>query len=142
MLNQILIGSLLITLTIIVQVLVISLAILCLTRVGTWLTTPPFFHKNITSIVLVVLWLVFGISICAWMWAGTFLYIEAFQSIESALYFSIVTFTTLGYGDITLNESWRILASLAAVDGLIIFGLNTAFLIEFISRLRNAQSSV
>ncbi|MCW8878220.1 MAG: potassium channel family protein [Kangiellaceae bacterium] len=141
MFNQILIGTLLIISTIVIQVIIISIAITLLPKFGKWLAQPPFLIKNIIAIVGIVLWLVFGISICAWLWAGTFMYVELFDSLEAALYFSTVTFTTLGYGDITLNESWRLLGSLAAVDGLIIFGLNTAFLIEFASRLRTAQES-
>jgi hypothetical protein len=38
-----------------------------------------------------------------------------------------------------LSSEWRILASFAAVNGLIIFGLNTAFLVEFTNRLRQRQ---
>ena len=141
MLNQILIGTLLIASTIIIQVVLISIAIASLPKFGEWLARPPFLIKNVVAIVAIVLWLVFGLSICAWLWAATLMYVELFDSLEAALYFSTVTFTTLGYGDITLNESWRLLGSLAAVDGLIIFGLNTAFLIEFASRLRAAQEA-
>ncbi|WP_218648403.1 potassium channel family protein [Neptunomonas phycophila] len=125
--------------TIVVQVLFISAAIQALTKYGGKLAEPPFIVKTILALVMVVLWLIAGISLSAWLWAGVFLAVEAFQELEAALYFSIVTFTTLGYGDITLNAQWRILASFAAVNGLIIFGLNTAFLVEFTSRLRSAQ---
>lgn len=139
MLTQILIGTIVIFITIVIQVLFISVAIQALTKRGTWLVKPPFIVKTTVALVAVVLWLIAGISLSAWSWAGVFLTVGAFQSLEPALYFSIVTFTTLGYGDITLDPQWRILASFAAVDGLIIFGLNTAFLVEFTGRLRSAQ---
>jgi hypothetical protein len=127
--------------TVVIQVLFISTAIEVLTKRGAWLAKPPFVFKTTIALVSVVLWLIVGISLSAWSWAGVFLILGVFQSLEPALYFSIVTFTTLGYGDITLNPDWRILASFAAVDGLIIFGLNTAFLVEFTSRLRSTQEN-
>ncbi len=139
MLTQILIGTAVIFITIVIQVLFIGIAIQMLTKRGGWLIKPPFVVKTTVAMVAVVLWLILGISLSAWSWAGVFLTAGVFQSLEPALYFSIVTFTTLGYGDITLDPQWRILASFAAVDGLIIFGLNTAFLVEFTSRLRSTQ---
>lgn len=139
MVTQILVGAVVIFVTIVIQVLFISIAIEVLKKRGTWLVKPPFVIKTTIALVAVVLWLIAGISLSAWSWAGIFLLAGIFQSLEPALYFSIVTFTTLGYGDIVLNPEWRILASFAAVDGLIIFGLNTAFLVEFTSRLRSIQ---
>ena len=51
------------------------------------------------------------------------------------MYFSVVTTTTLGYGDFTLSDRWRVLASFQAIGGLILFGASTAFLFEIIRRL-------
>ncbi|MGB5992819.1 MAG: ion channel, partial [Desulfobacterales bacterium] len=45
------------------------------------------------------------------IWASTYLALNAIEGLEQALYFSMVTFTTLGYGDILLDERWRLLAS-------------------------------
>jgi FlaA1/EpsC-like NDP-sugar epimerase len=136
---QILIGTIVIFLSIVIQVVFISLAIQILTKYGAWMVKPPFVLKTTIALVAVVLWLIIGISLSAWSWAGIFIVVGLFQALEPALYFSIVTFTTLGYGDITLSSEWRILASFAAVNGLIIFGLNTAFLVEFTNRLRQRQ---
>ena len=41
----------------------------------------------------------------------------------------MVTFTTLGYGDVLLNERWRILGSFEAANGIIMFGWTTAIII-------------
>ncbi|MEM7423837.1 MAG: ion channel, partial [Pseudomonadota bacterium] len=61
--------------------------------------------------------------------------VGAIHSIEAAVYYTLVTSTTLGYGDITLDRRWRTLGAMAAVTGLLIFGLSTAFLIELMSGL-------
>ncbi len=139
---QILIGTFVIFLTIVIQVLFIRTTIEVLIKRQAWLVTPPFIIKTTVATVAAVLWLIVGISLSAWSWAGVFLLVGIFQSLEPALYFSIVTFTTLGYGDITIGPQWRILASFAAVDGLIIFGLNTAFLVEFTGHLRSTQRHI
>ena len=49
--------------------------------------------------------------------------------------FSIVTFTTLGYGDIILSENWRILASMEAAAGIIFFGWSTAIVFMAIQNI-------
>ena len=141
MLQQLLIGCLVISLTIVMQAFLMAVAVTVLTRVGPWLVNPPHGVKLVVVLAGVVFWLVLGISVCCWMWACVFLQLGVLESLETALYFSIVTFTTLGYGDITLDSGWRLLSGLTATNGLIVFGLNTAFLVEFLSRLRHAQTS-
>lgn len=139
MLMQLTYGTIMVVLTVIVQAAFIGAASGALTRASHWLTHPPYGAKLLIALVSLVLWLVAGLSVSAWTWAGLFLWLDVFQDIESALYFSIVTFTTLGYGDIVLDTQWRILGSLSAVNGLIIVGLNTAFLVEAIARIASAQ---
>ena len=56
------------------------------------------------------------------VWAATYLGLDAIQGFERALYFSMVTYTTLGYGDVVLEESWRLFASFEAANGIIMFG--------------------
>jgi voltage-gated potassium channel Kch len=59
----------------------------------------------------------------------------ALPSFEEALYFSTVTFTTVGYGDIILGREWRQLATFEAANGWIIFGWATALIMTVIQRL-------
>jgi voltage-gated potassium channel Kch len=62
------------------------------------------------------------------LWAGFYLMVDALPTLEDAIYFSLVTFTTLGYGDITLDERWRVLAAFEAANGIIMFGWTTAII--------------
>ena len=59
--------------------------------------------------------------------------------MESALYFSTVTFTALGYGDNTILPRWRLLSSFEAANGVILFGVSTAFVFAVIQRMYQAQ---
>lgn len=74
-------------------------------------------------------------TIEAWGWAALFLYLGEFDELKQALYFSVVTSTTLGYGDITLSNKWQILGTFEAMGGLILFGTSTAFLLGLMRRL-------
>jgi hypothetical protein len=69
------------------------------------------------------------------VWASTFLALNAIQGLEKALYFSMVTFTTLGYGEIVLDEQWRLLASFEAANGIIMFGWSTAIVIAVVQNV-------
>ena len=69
------------------------------------------------------------------IWAFVYNWVDAIPDFKSSLYFSIVTFTTLGYGDIILNQSWRLLSSLEAALGIIIFGWTTAIVISVVQKL-------
>lgn len=71
-----------------------------------------------------------GHTLQVWIWALTLRTIRAMSSLEDAIYFALVTSTTLGYGDITLQRKWRLFGAMAAVNGLLTFGLSTAFLLE------------
>ena len=47
----------------------------------------------------------------------------------------MVTFTTLGYGDVLLDENWQLLASFEAANGMIMFGWTTAIIIAVVQRV-------
>ena len=84
------------------------------------------------------IWMFLAIVIEAMLWALLYLYnplITALPDLETALYFSMVTFTTLGYGDVVLTGQWRMLASIQAANGVIIFGWTTALIIYFIQKV-------
>lgn len=68
------------------------------------------------------------------LWAITYLSLNAIDGFEEAFYFSMVTFTTLGYGDIVLHERWRVLGSFEAANGIIMFGWTTAIVIAVVQR--------
>ena len=85
--------------------------------------------------VFVVTYFIGVHTIEAWGWAALYLHLDEFADMERALYFSVVTATTLGYGDITLTPKWQLLSTFEAMGGLILFGVTTAFLLEVMRHL-------
>lgn len=69
------------------------------------------------------------------IWALAYLALNAIDGFEQALYFSTVTFTTLGYGDVVLEDNWRLLASFEAVNGIIMFGWTTAIVVAAVQHI-------
>ena len=60
------------------------------------------------------------------IWALLFVLLGEFRDFATALYFSGVTFATLGYGDVVLSERWRLLSAVEAANGILMFGVSTA----------------
>ena len=68
-------------------------------------------------------------------YALAYVVLGAISSVEPALYFSTVTFTTLGYGDVVLDPRWRLLASFEAANGIIMFGWTTAMVVAAVRQV-------
>ena len=79
------------------------------------------------SILMIVLML--GNIVQVAFWALLYWALGAFENFETAVYFSGVTFTSLGYGDVVLSGRMRLLAPLQAANGLMMFGITTAVFI-------------
>ena len=74
-------------------------------------------------------------TIQVWLWAIVFVLAGALPDLAEAIYFSLVTYTTLGYGDVVVGSGFRIFGAMAAVTGLLNFGISTAFLVGLFGRL-------
>ena len=72
------------------------------------------------------------------IWAAAYLAlvpVSELASFEEAVYFSFVTFTTLGYGDISLSEGYRLLSGIEALNGIILIGWTTAMIFAAVQRI-------
>jgi hypothetical protein len=68
------------------------------------------------------------------VWALVFWWQNCLPDAESAFYFSGVTYTTLGYGDLLLPNEWRLFGPLEALTGALMVGLSIAFFFAVITR--------
>ena len=85
------------------------------------------------SVLMVVLMI--GNIIQIAFWALLYRLLGAFEDIETAMYFSGVTFTSLGYGDVLLQGRMRLLGPLQAANGLMMFGITTALFISAVQQV-------
>lgn len=84
---------------------------------------------------VIVLLILHTLQIVVWAWAYlTIVPAGELDTFEEAVYFSFVTFTTLGYGDITLSEGWRLLSGIQALNGIMLVGWSTAMLFAVVQR--------
>ncbi|MEO3475830.1 ion channel [Roseomonas sp. CAU 1739] len=81
--------------------------------------------------------LIFGHLAQVGLWAGFLLWRGALQTYDDAFYFSLVTFATLGYGDILLAPGFRIFGALQAACGSLMLGWSTALIFAAISIARS-----
>ena len=139
MLWQMLIGSLVTALTVVIQSFFIATAGRRVELLEDWLQ-PPHLTIKITSVLAIsMLWIVTGVSFNCSAWTYVYLYLGVFDHIEPALYFSMISFTTLGFGDLILNENYRLLSGFTAVSGLISFGLTSAFVVDMLGQFRRLR---
>jgi len=74
------------------------------------------------------------------VWALFYWWQQCLPDAESAFYFSGVTYTTVGYGDLVLPKEWRLLGPTEALTGILMCGLSTGFFFVVVSRLLAAKS--
>lgn len=68
------------------------------------------------------------------VWAAAYTWIGAMPDMPTALYFSAVTYTTTGYGDLVLPQQWRIDGGIEALTGILMCGWSTGFFFAFVNR--------
>ena len=134
MIRQLLIGSLVIALTVAIQAELFNL--LSHRFENVILACRRLFRRfaNTAAIIAAVLFVLLVHTINVWIWAVVFILVGAFTALEPALYFSLIAFTTVGFGDIVLDPQWRLLSGLTAASGFLSFGWSTAYMVELVRK--------
>jgi hypothetical protein len=73
------------------------------------------------------------------VWAEFYFMQHCFPDRETAYYFSLQSYTTVGYGDVVISRPWRLMGTLEAISGVLLFGWSTAMLVALLSRLREVR---
>jgi ion channel len=125
-------GGLLVAVTVTIHALGFSALLRAVMR---WHSLDRSGFRPVTRLVIALtcwLILVHLVEICVW---GLFYYLRGcLPDAESALYFSAVTYTTVGYGDLVLAKPWRMLAPLEALTGILMCGVSTGLFFALLSR--------
>ena len=71
------------------------------------------------------------------IWLFAFLYdvLNALPDFQEALYFSTISYATIGYSDASIATEWRMLAAVEGVLGVIMLGWSTAFFVRILGSL-------
>ena len=69
------------------------------------------------------------------VWALFYWWQKCFPDAESSFYFSAVTYTTVGYGDLVLPPEWRMIGAVEGLAGILMSGLSTGFFFAVVSRM-------
>lgn len=76
------------------------------------------------------------------VWAAAYAMVGAAPAGSDLLYFTFVNYTTLGYGDITPAEGWRLTGPMTAMNGILMFGWSTALLFEVLRKTLEHLASI
>jgi len=91
--------------------------------------------QPITRLVIVLTcWLILTHAVEVLLWGLFYFWQGCLPDPETAIYFSGVTYTTLGYGDLLLPRAWRMFAPLEAGTGILMCGLSTGLFFAIVTR--------
>jgi Ion channel len=97
---------------------------------------PPTGVWAITGLLVSVAWSLILTHLCAiLLWAGFYYWQGCLPDAETAFYFSGVTYTTVGYGDVLLPEPWRMLGPVEGLAGILMCGLSTGLFFAVVTRI-------
>lgn len=83
--------------------------------------------------IVLALFTLHGIEI--WLYAAIFLVIGAVQTLEGAVYFSTITYASIGFGDAEMARPWRLVGAIEGINGVLLLGWSTAFFVTVVARL-------
>lgn len=85
-------------------------------------------------IIVLALFTLHGIEI--WLYAALHLFPNAVVDLETAVYFSTITYAGIGFDDAEMARRWRLVSAIEGVNGIILLGWSTAFFVTVVARLR------
>ncbi len=134
MLFQFLVGALVSAINIGIHALVTVVAIAIARSAAFRETTRPKLHlMGVMVATAAVLEIAHATEILVWAWTYDIVGAAGVSDSE-LLYFAFVNYTTLGYGDITPVQEWRLLGPVAAMNGVLLFGWSAAILFEVLRK--------
>ena len=135
---NIIVGLIVIGLTVIIQAYGTIFWVAKYDKYRSGLTTDSLRRNGTRLLISTAVFLISIHLVQAALWALLYSYLPGvteFETFEKSMYFSLVTFTTLGYGEITIASSNRILAGLEAINGITLIGWSTAFMFAIFQEL-------
>jgi hypothetical protein len=142
MFDALLIGSAAVVANMAIQVMAVLALIRFLVRRLDAMSLGPGLGADIGFMSVVLAFLFAGHLLQFATWALIFMWLGQFTDFQTAFYHSAVNFTSLGYGDIVMDENWRLLGALEAANGVLMFGLTAGSILSVMNRLFSRHKSV
>jgi voltage-gated potassium channel len=73
------------------------------------------------------------------IWSAAFAMADLLPDFETSLYFSLKSYTTVGYGDVLLPTAWRLLGPIEAAVGVLMLGWSTSVIVAAVQRIYNSR---
>ena len=89
---------------------------------------PLWGHALLTIAVVLGLFVIHGVEI--WMYAALYKLIGAVPDLREAVYFSSISYGSIGYSDVLMAREWRLLGAIEGVAGAILLGWSVAFFVS------------
>ena len=132
MLLKLLIAVGLVALTVTIHALGFSALLRAIMR---WQSLDRSGFRTVTRLVIgLTCWLILIHLVEIAVWGMFYFWRRCLPDAESAFYFSAVTYTTVGYGDLVLPRPWRMFAPLEALTGILMCGVSTGLFFALLSR--------
>ncbi|MFZ1134726.1 MAG: potassium channel family protein [Candidatus Korobacteraceae bacterium] len=112
-----------------------GIAVLLRHLTGLYALTPKSLWPVIRRLLRIIWWLILLHLAEISIWGLFYLWCGFLPNAESAFYFSGVTYTSLGYGDVVLAKPWRLLAPIEGLVGVMMCGLSTGYFFVVVSRI-------
>ncbi|MBW8636841.1 hypothetical protein K1W69_06550 [Hoeflea sp. WL0058] len=110
-----------------------------LLRMEPWLRGSNQHFKSFIVVSMVAISTMGMTTFGVWLWAIIFRQMSVFSTLEEAVYYSLVAYTTLGLGDIVVPQKLRLLGGMTGANGFLMFGLMTAMITDTLRHVRRVQ---
>jgi hypothetical protein len=133
MLRQVFVGAGISICNIVIYALVMTAVVRVAQRCAARSTTHP--SALLISVMVATVSVLMAAHACeVLVWSLAYRIVDAAPADTDLVYFAFVNYTTLGYGDVTPVQRWRLLGPLTAMNGVLLFGWSTAVIFEVLRR--------
>ena len=101
-----------------------------------WRFSQKLRIRPLTLLVVATLGIIAMHTVEIWAYAAVYLELAAFSNLEEALYYSTVTYASIGYGDVLMPHQWGVFGAIERAAGVLMLGWSTAYLVSLLSQLR------
>jgi len=106
-----------------------------ITRPGREVRLNPLSPRGAAYTVTVVLGLFVLHGVEVWLYAALFYLLGAVPDLREAVYFSSISYSSIGYGDASIDPEWKLLGAIEGINGAILLGWTVAFFVTVMGRL-------